>query len=442
MKEKVDMFSIAVKVIRNNKARALFTIVGIAIAVFILLLGMYYWEISNYIIEDNLNNVLSERMILVNKVEIPLVDYYELGDEMIPNYVDVGDTDILSIISFDGVASVQIKYLAPVKMLISFNDNHFESKESYAVNSNYDIFPGALIDRLKEDDSAFEEIVAGEVFSGSNPYEVMLNEFLVISLGLVPEDVIGEKITLSIPGTNDINLSVVGVYSSRLSSWISEDMTKMQGWLTDSYSNETTEMEDVFLFNHLLFHELAKTTDRKEFKTPSSIVCSMKDTSYIADFGSELSTHYSRHVQSDYLDYFDQLEKQSEFKEVFMIVGAILVLLVLIMVANSISINLYQQKRFIRLLSLLGYRRCAICRLYAIQSSMYGFAGAMIGSILGYTVTTFLGLRTYISLKEYGIKSSSLLLPVKYIISVVFVFLMISLVLGFFIAALKTRRKD
>ena len=393
-------------------------------------------------IEDNLNNALSERMILVNMVEIPLVDYYELGDEMIPNYVDVGDTDILSIISFDGISSVQIKYLAPEKMTVSFNEYHFESKENYAVNSKYDIFPSALIDRLKEEDSAFEEIVAGDVFSENNPYEVMLNEVLVVSLGLVPEDVIGEKITLSIPGVNDIDLSIVGVYSSRLSSWISTDMTKMQGWMTASYSDETTEMEDVFLFNHLLFHELAKTTDRIEFKTPSSLVCSMTDTSCIADFASELSINYSLHVQSDYLEYYDQLEKQSEFKEVFMIIGAILILLVLIMVVNSISINLYQQKRFIRLLSLLGYRRSLICRLYAIQSFICGFVGAIIGSLLGYTVTTFLGLRTYISLKEYGIKSSSLLLPVKYTISVVFVFSMISLALGFLVAAIKLRRKN
>lgn len=435
------MFSIAVKIIRNNRLRCFFTMLGIVIAVFILLLGLYFWGISNTIIEDNLNSAISERMILVNKVEIPLVEYYELGDEMVPNYVNLENSDILSIISHKGVSSVQIKYLAPEKMTVLFNGFSFVSKENYAVNTKYDIFPGSLKDRLKEDDNSFKGILAGSSFSGDNPYEVMLNEVLVISMGLSPDEVIGQKLTLSISGINDIELSVVGVYSSKLSVWIGTDMTDMQGWLTNSYEDEPTEMEDVFLFNNLLFQELAGKTDKLEFTSPSSIVCNMEDTSYIADYASDLSSGYSLHVQSDYLEFFDQLEKQSEFKEVFTIVGAILTLLVFIMVVNSISINLYQQKRFIGLLSLLGYRRRAICRLYAIQSLIYGFAGAVIGCILGYTVTTFLGLRTYISLKDYGIKSSNMLLPIKDVISVMVVFSLASLVLGYFVAAFKTRRR-
>ncbi|MBR4819895.1 MAG: hypothetical protein IKZ74_07570, partial [Clostridiales bacterium] len=246
---------------------------------------------------------------------------------------------------------------------------------------------------------------------------------------------------LSVPGAEDIELTVVGVYSHKMSSWLGTNIDEVNGWFTFDPMSEENEMGDAVLFDEALFEILSEKTGKEEYKKPSDIIMSMEDTSYIEDMLRDLKTEHSLDAQSDYMEFADQLKKQTEFTWVFILVGAVLSLLVLIMVINSICINIYRQKRFSNLLALLGYSRQKILRLYAAQSLIYGFIGSLIGAALAYLITTFIGMRAYSSLEEYGFSSSKLLLPVHYALLAVCVFAFTSYVMGYLAAAVKVKRR-
>ena len=107
------MMTVALKMIRNNRPRFVLTIVGFVVAVMILLMGIYYRNLSKTVIEENINGALSKRTVVLHEVDIPLVKYSPAGDDLIPMHEDLSENDILSVIAQKGVSSASVKYLAP-----------------------------------------------------------------------------------------------------------------------------------------------------------------------------------------------------------------------------------------------------------------------------------------------------------------------------------------
>ena len=435
------MITVAMKMIRNNRTRFFLTIIGFVVSVMVLLLGLYYWRISKNVIEDNINEAFSKRLVLVDEVSVPLVNYYLVGEDIIPTYNELSSSELLSVISEKGVSSVNLKYLAPDVFTISCDGIRAFLPETYAVKTSFESFSKAREEALKKDDPDFKVMLAGRGFSGEDPYEIMVNEAFSAAMGWTAEGSCGKRLVLSVPGAEDIELTVVGVYSHKMSSWLGTNIDEVNGWFTFDPMSEENEMGDAVLFDEALFEILSEKTGKEEYKKPSDIIMSMEDTSYIEDMLRNLKTEHSLDAQSDYMEFADQLKKQTEFTWVFILVGAVLSLLVLIMVINSICINIYRQKRFSNLLALLGYSRQRILRLYAAQSLIYGFIGSLIGAALAYLITTFIGMRAYSSLEEYGFSSSKLLLPVHYALLAVCVFAVTSYVMGYLAAAVKVKRR-
>ncbi|MCR5058245.1 MAG: hypothetical protein K6A81_06475 [Clostridiales bacterium] len=429
------------KMIKNNRSRFFLTIIGFVVSVMVLLLGLYYWRISKNVIEDNINEAFSKRLVLVDEVNIPLVNYYLVGEDLIPTYNEISNSELLSIISEKGVSSVSLKYLAPDVFTISCDGIRVRLPETYAVNTGFESFSKAREDALKKDDPDFKVMSAGRGLSGEDPYEVMVNEAFSTAMGWTSEEACGKKLVLSVPGTEDIELKVVGVYSHKMSSWLGTNIDDLYGWFAYDPMSEENEIGDAVLFDEALFEILSEKTGKEEYKKPSDIIMSMEDTSYIEDMLKDLAKEHSLNAQSDYMEFADQLKKQTEFTWVFILVGAVLSLLVLIMVSNSICINIYRQRRFSNLLALLGYSRQRILRLYAAQSLIYGFIGSLIGAAAAYLITTFIGMKAYSSLEEYGFSSSKLLLPVHYALLAVCLLTFLSCVMGYLAAAVKVKRR-
>ncbi|MBR4009636.1 MAG: hypothetical protein IKI87_02025 [Clostridiales bacterium] len=435
------MMTVALKMIRNNRPRFVLTIVGFVVAVMILLMGIYYRNLSKTVIEENINGALSKRTVVLHEVDIPLVKYSPAGDDLIPMYEDLSENDILSVIAQKGVLSASVKYLAPDDFSVSCENVRVHLTENYAVNSAFESASKARADALKNEDPDFRAILAGPGFSGKDPCEVMLSEVFTVSMGWTPEEAIGKFLVLSVPGAGDTKMKVVGVYSYRMTPGIEEDISGMTGWFHIDPQGEQNEIANAVLFDMKFFEILAGKTGKDEYRKPSDIVLCMEDTSFIEDLVGTLEQKYSLETQSDYMELLDPLEKQAELTWAFIIVGIILAFLVLIMVINSICINIYQQKRFSNLLSLLGYSRQRICRLFAYQSLIYGFSGSLIGALFAYLITAFIGMRMHSALGDYGFSGSELMLPLHYVFFVMCMFSFLSFLLGYIAAEIKVKRR-
>ena len=435
------MIAVAMKMIKNDRARFFLTVLGFVVSATVLLLGLYYWRISKNIVDDNINEAFSKRLVVTDEVNVPLMTYRQAGDDFVPAYEEISDDELESITSHKGVTSACVHYLAPDDFVINCEGIRVTLTENYAVKAGSDSFSKAREEVLKKQDPDFQVMVAGDGLSEDDPYEVLLNEAFSVSMGWTAEEAVGKRLTLSVPELEDIELKVAGIYSARMSSWIGAEIEELSGWLTYEPQGESNTLGNVALFNEALFEMLSEKTGKEEYTKPADIVLSMKDTAYIEDLIRDLQKEHSLNAQSDYMELFDQFEKQTEFTWAFIIVGTVLSVLVLIMVVNSICINIYRQKRFSELLGLLGYNRQNLCRLYAFQSLLYGFTGSCIGAVLTFLFTSIIGMRNYSALEQYGFTSSQLLLPVHYIVPVVCIFSLLSLGLGYIAAAVKVKRR-
>lgn len=435
------MISVALKMIRNNKTRFVLTVLGFVVTVLILLVGLFYFRLSKNVIEDSVNTAISQRQLLVNQVEFPLVEYFAVGEEMIPNYVKVDDSELKALFSEEGVSSICVQYMILDNITVSAGEYDIRLLENVAIDVRFDCFSEALENQLRKSQKGFSPLLAGRTFSKTDPYEVLLNEVFVKAMKWSPEEAIGKQLSFSVPGAGEYVLTVVGVYSHKMSSWSNTDFSSIDEWLM-GVDEESREIDDSILFSSLFFEKMAEKVEKPEYAMPSRIICTMKNTSYIEPFIKQISNRYQWNSLSDYMDFYNQLEKQTEFTSVFIIVGVFLSVLVLIMVVNTIAVNIHQQKRFLSLMSLLGYNRRDICRFYALQSLAYGGIGSTIGAVLGFVITTFFGLKAYASLSEYGLESSSLLLPFQYLLLIIVAFSILCLVLGYFAAWIKMYRRS
>lgn len=430
------MFTIALKMIRNNKSRFICTVLGVSITVFILLVGLYYFRISKTVIEDNVNSAISERQLVVKQIGIPLVEYFDTGEEMIPSYSEISEKDRLAIYTASGVEAVCVQYNIGDEWTVIVDNQKIQLKDVLAVDTDYDTFSKALVDSCKREQSNFTDIVAGRDFSETSEKEVLLDEAFCAAIQWKPEEAVGKEIVVEIPNGENIEVRVVGVYSKNLSGWRNTSLEDIDGMLL--YEGENM-FENGMLFR-LDFLQSIPGPAKKEWKNPCAITCSMENTDNIEEFCAKLKDDYQLNPQSDYMDYYDQLEKQKEFTDVFIVIGILLGILSLILLINTISINVHQQKRFLALLSLLGYKKGKICQYYALQSFSYGMIGAVVGAIGAYVVTTFLGLRLYSGLSSFGFTSKSLLMPVTYVLATVLLVATLSFVLGYVVAIVKARR--
>lgn len=435
------MLTVALKMIRNNRARFVLTIVGFVVAVMFLLLGLYYRNLSKTVIEEISSDAFSRKTVVLNEVDIPLVKYSPAGDDLIPTYENLSESEILSVIHQKGVSSASVKYLAPDDFSVSCDNVRVRLTENYAVNNSFESTSKARADALKSEDPDFRAVMAGSGFSGKDPYEVMLSEVFTVSMGWTPEEAVGKLLVLSVPGAGDTEMKVAGVYSHRMTPGNEADISGMTGWFNIDPRGEQNEIANAALFDKNFFETLAGKTGKEEYRKPSDIVLSMEDTSFIEDLTGKLKSNYSLETQSDYMELLDPLEKQAEFTWIFIVVGIILAFLVLIMVINSICINIYQQKRFSNLLSLLGYSRQRICRLFAYQSLIYGFFGSLIGTLLAYLITALIGTRMHSALGDYGFSESEFMMPLHYVFFVIGMFSLLSFSLGYIAAEIKVKRR-
>lgn len=434
------MITVALKMIRNNRSRFFLTVIGFVVAVMVLLMGLYYRNLSKTVIEENINDAFTKKLVVLEEVDIPLIGYSLEEDDLVPTYENISEEELLDIVGEKGVSSACVKYLSPDDFSVSCEGVRARLTENYAVKTKLSSFPDAREAALKKEEPGLSAILAGTGFSGEDPYEVVLNEFYAVSMGWTPEEAVGKFITLSVPKAGDFDMKVVGVFSHRMIPGIETDISGMNGWLKTDPEGEQNEVASAALFDQDFYEMLAEKTGKEEYGKPSDIVISMENTSYIEDLIGKLGSKYSLETQSDYMELLDPLQKQTEFTWAFIIVGVVLSLLVLIMVINSICINIYQQKRFSNLLSLLGLSRQRTCRLFAYQSLIYGFVGSLIGVLSAYLITAFIGMRMHSALGDYGFSSSELMLPLHYMFAVMFMFSLLSFSLGYIAAEIKVRR--
>ncbi|MBP3610102.1 MAG: hypothetical protein J6J42_07195 [Lachnospiraceae bacterium] len=433
------MFWLSVKSIFNNKSRFLCTVVGFFAATVILVFGVYYLYVSNAIANESFETTLAEQRVLLNEVLVSGVDYYETDEGFVGKSNPITQTMILDILSSGGAESVCALYERQQAFNAVIDGREMVIDMPVAADPAYDMFSMALVNSLKEQEADFCPIVAGERLAKENPFTVLISEATVRILGLSNEDVIGKQMTVSGNNGKEYVVTVNGVYSHELSGYYKIELSEF------AYFNGPEEPLFIgveFLFHKDFFKLLNSDENMEEPLYPSYLFVSFDSTDDIQKFIEKMYVKYGLNTVSDYMRFFSDIEQRTKQAELFIAMGGVIFLLSVFMNFNTMLINISQQKRFIKMLRLLGFTRMRIYAIHTLQSMIYGIAGSVSGFLTAYVICAVIGAVTLSSFDEVMIKSDVFMLPVQYALAIVGLTVALNVFSGFLISVVQVNGKS
>lgn len=433
------MFRISFKTIIHNKSRFLCTVIGFFVATVILVFGIYYLYVSNRIANESFETTLAEQRVLLDDVVVNGAEYYDTEDGFVEHITPITRNMLWDIASSDGVDSVCAVYMRNQSLRGKVENTELDIMTPEAVDPEYALFSGAIIDSVAKGEKGFKPIVAGDGLDKDNPYSVLVSESTVKVLGYSNEEIIGK--TLLIWGENDKEylLTIQGVYAHELSGSYRVNLSEFEYWGTTGtplfYGVE-------FLFHKGFFEELSVVENGTKSLTPSRLHVHMKEQEKIESFIEAMVQKYSLRSSSDYMSFYRGIEQRTKQASLFITFGVVIFALSIVMNFNTVLIHISQQRRFIRLLRLMGYSKLRIHTVHVLQSMLYGVIGSGVGCLIAYVICTVLGKSAVISFGEAVINPSVFLLPVQYPLVILVLTVLANIVSGFIISVVKVNRME
>jgi len=235
------------------------------------------------------------------------------------------------------------------------------------------MFLGMAVDPEKErvvTPKALENVVEGTWLRDDVPNGVVMSEQLAHSLHLK----VGDEITI--------------LSNTREGSMNGRDF-QLLGLLSSSLPNAPGRLivMDRSIVGPMLFMDNSAT----------EIAISLRDPAHAQDVGDALRAKVSPRAiplsvygWKDLSPFFVDIMQMQDM--VFGIVVAVLFLMVLTGIANTMLMSVFERTREIGTLMALGMRRRSVVMLFLLEALMLGVTGALLGLVVGGTVVGLLGL--------------------------------------------------
>lgn len=200
--------------------------------------------------------------------------------------------------------------------------------------------------------------IEGRALADTDADGIVIGQGVARSLGLKAGDRVNLVISLAQGAVNTLDFEVIGVFQS-----FSKDF--------DARAVRIPLSAARVLMDNNAAHVLVVVLD----KTEDTSVVADTLTSRLASGGFELATWREL---SDFYDKTIQL-----YDRQFGVLRLIILLMVLLSVANSVNMTLFERTREFGTLLALGDRRSAVFRLIVTESVLLGLFGALLGMALG-----------------------------------------------------------
>lgn len=428
------MFKLSLKTIMQNKSRMICTVIGIFIATVIIIIGTYYLYVSNEIVKDNFETGLREQRVLLEEVFVSGTNYYAYGDEWIVDTDPIGQNTIFAILTTKGVTSIEVMYERLDYLEVSVDEKDLLVERPIAIDAQYSAFSSAMVNSVKKQNSEFEAIIAGEKFDAEEPFTAMISESTLVLLNMKQDEIIGKEMDVFTSSGRQYSVKITGVYANEVSGYYNIELTDFQ----HAYQANNLNVFGVeFIFNCNFFRQIEQDAGNTETLYPSGVHVSMDSYDEIDNFVEKMNTDYSLSTVSDYQIFYKDIQQQSKQARLFITLGVIVLVLSLLMIFNTMLINISQQKPFMKLLRLLGYTKRRIHIIHVLQSLIYGAFGSGAAFIVAYIGCTVVGFFTVASFGEISVNPSVFMLPIQYALAILGVIMLMSGFIGFIISLAK-----
>lgn len=421
------MIKFAFQKILGEKTRTILTVSGVVISTIILLLAMFYLHVSDNVLEENYKLVTADQRINLSEVFISGVDYYDIEDVMVADVNPIRENTIQSFSSDPAVESMRVEYTIEKPIEVDIGDNHgFYLDRLIGVDTRFSTFSEALIDTIKVTNQNINVIIAGRDFTEGDNHAVLLSETTVKFLNHEPEDMINQTVSVYVNGDIICEAAVVGVYSHQLSSYYRQVLEEMPIY------SEIPGVKD-YAIDMLFTKDVVVETDHynsSDITYPSGVYVTMKNMEDSIDFVKKTFNSYGLNCFSDYQAYFDSLQQQTQSRKVLLLIGIVVLVVSMLVVFNTLLINISEQKQFISLLKLLGCSRAKVRVVLTLQSLLYGIFGSFFGTLIGYPICLVSGLSLFERYGSYVYNTKIFLLPFSTVLFVVGATLLFCVLIG------------
>ncbi|MDD3382461.1 MAG: hypothetical protein PHT83_03060 [Bacilli bacterium] len=355
-------------------------------------------------------NTVNEENYELKKIEILSSEYFNMATPdgfLETDNLLVENTFLENLVLRPEVDEISVKYHLNRKISNPFSESfklYFEECEMIVhsiegVDSKYATFSNFELKNTIEGYEDFDNsIVKGNDFQNSSFKSALIDEYVALKMGYFNlDDVIGKTITIEINGITVEDIQIVGVFSYRLGQSKNLSLTakppEIPGYSFPYDAPESFYASSPLIVTKDIIENLAEEDNIRSnyYAGQKKVVVETKSVYDVEPIINLIEQRYPNNdISSTLLDMTEEIETYRNISIFFFIMSSVILLVAIFSIFNSLISKMFIQRKFLKMLLIMGYTIKDIVKVYLIDNLIVLFKSIIVYVLLTYFATLFI----------------------------------------------------
>lgn len=428
-----DNLSFAVRDLNRRKKRTLLTSIGIIVGTILILLMVSLGIMLKGFLIQTIDSGSSSKVITVEpfKANSNLKDIKNYTTWIKTNFNKIDNSTLSKISKISGVNQIQA-YISGDLAKIELNGNTYNSTfPIVGYDLNYSIFLNSQIESAKTTAKKlnFKPIIAGNTLTEANKNDVLVGESLLKNLDITnPNDIVGKQLTFVVDNIN--GTPITPVYKTfTVAGVISKDLSDGNKIIMDS--ENAASLIGVLQYTNNFMDTYGYNAVKIETNSIGDVSAVQNDLNNL-----NYKTSSNESTTKDINKNFNNITLMLS------ILGVIVLIVAAIGIINTMIMAVHERTKSIGVMKSLGASSFDILSMFLFQSTIIGFIGSIIGSLISFGLFKLISYSVEQILLKQGFSLSLLSnIPWWLIVATIAFSVIISLLAGIY-PAVKASKLD
>ena len=370
-----DNVSFAVRDLNRRKKRTLLTSIGIIVGTILILLMVSLGIMLKGFLIQTIDSGSSSKVITVEpfKADSNLKDIKNYTTWIKTNFNKIDNSTLSKISKTSGVNQIQA-YISGDLAKIELNGNTYNSTfPIVGYDLNYSIFLNSQIESAKTAAKKlnFKPIIAGNTLTEANKNDILVGESLLKNLDITnPNDIVGKQLTFVVDNIN--GTPITPVYKTfTVAGVISKDLSDGNKIIMDS--ENAASLIGVLQYTNNFMDTYGYNAVKIETNSIGDVSAVQNDLNNL-----NYKTSSNESTTKDINKNFNNITLMLS------ILGVIVLIVAAIGIINTMIMAVHERTKSIGVMKSLGASSFDILSMFLFQSTIIGFIGSIIGSLISF----------------------------------------------------------
>ena len=370
-----DNVSLAVRDLNRRKKRTLLTSIGIIVGTILILLMVSLGIMLKGFLIQTIDSGSSSKVITVEpfKANSNLKDIKNYTTWIKTNFNKIDNSTLSKISKISGVNQIQA-YISGDLAKIELNGNTYNSTfPIVGYDLNYSIFLNSQIESAKTAAKKlnFKPIIAGNTLTEANKNDILVGESLLKNLDITnPNDIVGKQLTFVVDNIN--GTPITPVYKTfTVAGVISKDLSDGNKIIMDS--ENAASLIGVLQYTNNFMDTYGYNAVKIETNSIGDVSAVQNDLNNL-----NYKTSSNESTTKDINKNFNNITLMLS------ILGVIVLIVAAIGIINTMIMAVHERTKSIGVMKSLGASSFDILSMFLFQSTIIGFIGSIIGSLISF----------------------------------------------------------